>query len=218
MPRWTKDGQHVIYNCGSAVCARRADGVGATVTLVKDVLASSPPELSPDGKLLVFARDSPDTRVDLWVVELGSAGPTAPPSAPPRPLVATARTEADPAISPDGKFIAYASSETGQYAVYISRFPSGEGKWQMSSGYGSVPRWGPTGDRFYFVDNNGYIVETEINLSTTVEAGKILGRIRAPGVIGRSYDLSSDGERFLLARPAGDEGQNARLLVVLNGR
>ena len=88
----------------------------------------------------------------------------------------------------------------------------------MSSGYGSVPVWGPKGDRFYFLDNSGHIVEMEINLSTTIERGKILGRTRAPGVIGRGFNLSADGQRFLLSRPAGNDGQHARLLVVLNGR
>jgi Tol biopolymer transport system component len=217
-PTWTSDGQYIIYNCATAVCARRADGGGTTVTLIKGVLSSSPPALSPDGKLLVFARDSTDTRVDLWVVDVGSGGLTEPVSATPRPLIATPRTDADPAISPDGRFIAYASSETGQFSVFVSRFPSGDGKWEASSGYGSQPRWGSDRNRFYFADNSSRIVEMEVNLSTTIEPGKILGLFRAPGAVGRGFDVSDDGERFLVSRPAGGEALQARLLVVLNGR
>lgn len=119
-------------------------------------------------------------------------------------------------VSPDGRFIAYVSSETGQFATYVSRFPFGDGKWAASTGYGIWPRWNTRGDRLYFVDSSFRIVEREVDLTTTFNPGRILGHVAAGSLAGQGFDVTGDGQRFLVQRM--DAGHLARLLIVLNWR
>jgi hypothetical protein len=160
--------------CGTSVCARRADGGGETVALIDHAVGGSAPVVSPDGKLLVFVRETRPAVPDLWIVELGPEGVAAPPAAAPRPLITAERAQFNPDISPDGRFITYASSESGTFAVYVTGFPSGQGKWAISPGYGARPRWGRKGDRLYFVDALRRIAVMEVDLSAAFEPGRIV--------------------------------------------
>jgi eukaryotic-like serine/threonine-protein kinase len=85
LPSWTPDGEHVVYHCGTAICARRPDGSGARVELLAGVTPVSPPVVSPDGRHLVFVRETRPGDPDLWMVDLGPDGPTAPLTSGPAP-------------------------------------------------------------------------------------------------------------------------------------
>jgi eukaryotic-like serine/threonine-protein kinase len=218
LPSWTPDSQHLVYHCGTSVCARRADGTGARVELVDNAAPASPPVVSPDGKHLVFTRETARGELDLWVVDLPAGGPTTPVTAAPRPLISGERVQRNPEISPDGRFIAYVSSEEGVFAVYVSRFPEGDGKWEVSRGFGAWPRWAPGGDALYFSDGLSRIARMEVDPSAAFQPGPIAVRIPVGGAFGQGFDVTADGQRFLLAVPPGDQGRPGSLRVVQNWR
>jgi eukaryotic-like serine/threonine-protein kinase len=216
-PLWTPDGAHVFYVCDTRICARRADGSGRRVELIDDVLSWSRPALSPDGRRLVFLRENLRAGTALWVVDLDPAGPTIPATATPKPLFTTeggVLSGAD--VSADGRFIAYVSQETGRNEVYVSRFPSGDGKWDVSRGWGLWPRWGAEGDRLYFVDALHRVVKMQVSLRDTFQPGRILARVPARGPMSLGFDVSADGTQFLVPSAAGGQTRTASLLVVQN--
>lgn len=214
-PVWTPDGRHVVYVCGRAICARRADGSGQRIELVDEVLPWSGPALSPDGRLLMFLGDKPPATA-LWIIDLDPEALAIPATATRRSLLATDGMISGADVSPDGRFIAYVAQETGQGVVYVSRFPSGDGKWDVSRGRGLWPRWGSAGDRLYFVDAVGRIVEMQVDLRDTFQPGAILTRGPASSSTNFGYDVAADGTQFLVPRLPGGQTRTASLLFVQN--
>jgi eukaryotic-like serine/threonine-protein kinase len=214
-PLWTPDGQHVLYVCDTRICARRADGSGERVELLDGVLPWTRPALSPDGRMLVMLRDH-GARSALWVVDLDPETATIPGGASPKVLLVSDGVIGGADISPDGRFIAYTAQETGRTAVYVSRFPSGEGRWDVSGGQGRWPRWGPGGDRLYFNDALHRIVEVEVDLRQTFRVGPVLGRVPAHGSTDLGFDITADGTQLLVARSEGSRTRTSSLLVVQN--
>jgi eukaryotic-like serine/threonine-protein kinase len=218
LPSWTPDSGHVVYHCGTSVCARRADGTGARIELVDNALPVSPAVVSPDARWLVFVRETRPAVPDLWIVELPAGGPTTPVTATPRPLIRGERLQRNPDISPDGRFIAYVSSEEGVFAVYVSRFPEGDGKWEVSRGFGAWPRWAPAGDALYFSDGLSRIARMEVDPSAAFQPGPIAARIPVGGAFAQGFDVSADAQRVLLPLSPGEQGRPGSLLVVQNWR
>lgn len=213
-PEWTPDGRHVVYPCNTSVCARRADGTGERVEVVTKISPDDGIAIAPDGRQLVFARENGETGVDLMVVDLGDAGVTAPATAPARPLITAPRAQFDPDFSPDGRFIAYTSTEAGTMAVYVSPFPRADSKWLVSRGYGVRPRWSRSGNRLYYLDDLRRIVEVEVRLKPTFEPGAILARIPA-GIGSFGFDVDKN-EHFLIPRATGTQTRQGSLLVIQN--
>jgi hypothetical protein len=111
-----------------------ADGTASEELLTESDLQKAPSGWSSDGKLVVFSVDDPKTRWDIWTVPLiGDHKPV--------PIIQTEFAEQAAQVSPDGKWIAYQSDETGRPEIYIKPFPTGTGKWQVSTEQGVFPRW-----------------------------------------------------------------------------
>ena len=212
-PSWSPDGVHVLYLCGSAVCARRADGGGGRVEIVGEALTAGAAEVTPDGRRLVFVRESPPGNPDIWAVDISATGLSQPATATPQVAVAGGRAQRLIDISPDGRFVAYSSSEEGTFAIYVSGL-NGDGKWQISRGYGAWPRWGAKGDRLYYVDELQRIVEVEVDLRSTFTPGPVVSRVDANISGGSGYDVAADGSRFLVPRSATSPARQGSLLVV----
>jgi hypothetical protein len=124
-----------------------------------------------------------------------------------------------PEISPDGRYVAYASAESGAMSVFVSQFPSGEGKWQLPiAGVATQPRWSATGDRLYVSDELDRIVEFPVDRTRVFEIGAPLARIPANVLTLSGYDRSLDGTQFLVPIPAPGAEAAARLLVIQNWR
>jgi serine/threonine-protein kinase len=213
MPAWTPDGRFVVYQCGNAACARQADGGGSRLDLLEAPVMA--PLVSPDGRSLLFLRENKPGDIDVWSVELGAGGVTAKPTAAPRVVISGERLQRQVDISPDGRFAVYGSSEGGTFGVYVTRFPSGEGKWEVSRGFGVWPRWSARGDRLYFADELYRIVELEVDLKTTFTAGAV-NRIVSNGFPWAGFDRALDGQSFIVPRSANQSGQTANLLLVQN--
>ena len=211
---WSSDGAFIVYECDRTICARRADGAGARVELVDPPART--PALSRDGKRLVFSRQVGPGDTDLFVVDIDRL--PAKVTATPRVVVSAPRLQIMPEISPDGRYLAYASSENGMHMVYVTQLPDGQGKWQVPvAGASALPRWGAKSDRLYIADEMGDILELPVDRTRGFEIGAPTARI--PGNAGpiNGYDRSADGTQFLVPIMAG-AGPAGRLLVAQHWR
>jgi dipeptidyl aminopeptidase/acylaminoacyl peptidase len=216
LPTWSPDGQFIVYQCDRTVCARRADGTGPRVELLDDPAIGA--ALSPDGRLLAFAREVQPGDFEIFAVELGPGGLGQKPTAQPRLVVSAPQGQFAPEISPDGRYVAYTSSEGGRMATYVSQFPSGDGKWEVTLGRTHVhTRWSRTGERLFVMDDLARIVEFPVDRTRGFAIGAPLARIPSQSRYGGGYDLSADGTQFLVPVVATSAGAQ-RLLVVQHWR
>jgi Tol biopolymer transport system component len=213
-PAWVAGGKGIAYICGNALCAMSLDGAVRPQTLLADnVLQVS---ATSDGTQLLVARRPEDSLADLFVVDTPRDGA----AATPRPLIAGPRTQVLADVSPDGRYVAYQSNEGGRFEIYVARFPSGEGKWDVSRGTGTMPRWSATGDRIFFVDDVSRIVEVEVQLTPSFSAGSrrvvVDARVAGANPARDGFDRSLDGQRFLVARSPIEARRLASIRLVEN--
>lgn len=211
-PNWSPDGQFIVYQCGPSICARPADGSGSRVELLTQ---ATDPAVSPDGRRLLLRR--PDgTDQGLYYVDLGAAGLTAPITAKPT-LVVSPRAMQAFDLSPDGRFVAYASRENGVDAVFVTRFPAGDGKWELPVRLASEPRWSANGDRLFVTDELVRLVEVPVDLKTTFAAGAPVIRAHSLGMVrGTGYDRAKDGQSFVVPLPPSAIDTQTRVLIIRN--
>jgi hypothetical protein len=210
VPAWSPRGDQIAYQTsviqgGFALQLKAADGSGDAKEVAKP---GTLPSFSPDGKFMLYAVQGRDTDLDIFYIPL--AGDRKPVS-----FLQTKARESAPQVSPDGRFVAYQSNESGPEEVYIKLFPSGEGKWQVSVHGGNWPRWNRKGDRLYYVEGTA-IMEVEVTTrpSLTLSTPKKLFTHVASGV-GKpygwpdSFDVSGDGQKFVLVQQVAQErGKN----------
>ena len=213
---WTPDGQRVLYLSGDApavykVMAKAADGSGDAKELVNGMDA----QYSPDGKFIVYATAEQGQRFGLWYVATSEGSK-------PAPFLVTPRDVSSPEFSPDGNYVAYVSDESGHDEVYIKPFPNGEGKWQVSVGGGAVPRWSRRGNELFFVAGND-LMAVPVRTKPSLVLGqpqKLFARqpIHADRPYGLydGYDVTADGQHFVMLQSAEQQTINQTLTVVQN--
>ncbi len=145
-PVWSPDGRWIAFAWARGggrfeLYRAAADGSRPPERLLAGGNSRFPTSFSPDGRLLAFTETAPGTGADLWVLPLGEA---------PRPFLRTAFDEERGRISPDGRWLAYQSNESGSVEVYVRPFPGPGGKWQISAGGGSLPAWSADGRRILY--------------------------------------------------------------------
>jgi Tol biopolymer transport system component len=213
-PVWTADGKDIVFWQGSTRALVRipADGSGQAERLVKpELLDSGVPSMSPDGKWMAFwARTGPLAQ-DVVAVELDGDGT-------PVPVVASAAIEDSPRISPDGRYLAYSSNESGRSEIYLTRFPSGEGKWQISPQGGAFPLWSPAGDELFYLEGN-VLKAVSVALADVPRFGEpvaLFDAVESSVIAGRNqrYDVSRDGKRFLMVKDR--QNQDSPPGIVIN--
>src|SRR5688572_25008593 len=220
-PVWTPDSRRVVYRsldrAGTTIFRKTADGTGIAERLAHDEIEASPNSLSPDGKQLVYRGETAKTNRDLMLLPLDPAGPA-------RPLLQTASTEDNGEVSPDGRWIAYESNESGNWEIFVRPFPAADtGKWQVTSGGGTRPMWSrSTGELFYIVGADGK--ETLMGVGVPLlPAGSAFtyGKPAVmfsmasylPGAI-RAFDISADGRRFLVVKNGDNTAPRPSITVV----
>ena len=217
-PAWSPDSKTLAFavNPGQGgglveIRSRAADGSGTEKTLVSTPRSYHYPGWSPEGKYLTYILGMGEKMLSLWAVPVaGDAQPIAvvqPPSQ--RSNIYGYR------ISPDGRLVAYISDESGQNELYITTFPEGKGKWKVSSGGASYPRWSGNGKEVFFNNLNDDFFSCPLTFKgSEIEVGtpQRLFHASMPG-IGVPYDVSADGQRFLV-NLAEEEGAAPLFLVV----
>ncbi len=177
-----------------------ADGTGAAERLIASPSGQNPKAVAPDGKRIVFtAIGDTASANDLHVLMLDGTPRT-------EPLIQTAFYKSNPAISPDGRWMAYESNESGQPEIYVRPFPNvNSGRWLVSSAGGRQPQWGRDGRELFYLDRTGFLTSVEVETKPTF-ASSVPNRVlqkRYPGGAGPwSYDIANDGQRFLMFRDA----------------
>jgi len=155
--------------------------------------------LSPDGRRLAYSELNPKTGADLWTIPLDLSDPDHPKPGKPEPFLQTSGQEFMAKFSPDGRWIAYYSDESGKNEVYVRPFPGPGGKWQISSGGGNLPIWSSTARQLFYQTLDAHIMVADY----TAENGSFIPEkprlwaerpIRNLGII--NSDLAPDGKRF----------------------
>jgi serine/threonine-protein kinase len=205
IPLWTPDGQFLIVGGFDGLSWIRADGLGKPQTLLKSANVSVPWSISPDGHRLAFHQLNPATGFDLWTVSIQSSagGFTA---GTPEVFLQTPAFETYPSFSPDGKWISYASNESGVWEVYVRQFPDRGLKVRVSSNGGRISFWSPdTHELFYRTDDQRVMVATYRSQAGSFEILSVRQwmpfRLADTGVLA-NLDLSADGKEFVFLVPA----------------
>ena len=224
-PIWSKDGSRLVFSFRPGVSLnftlvqKAVSGTGKEELLWHAGLNGYPWDWSPDGKFIVYSDYADKTNYDLWLLPLAGEHK-------PVPYLQTPFNEAHGQFSPDGRWMAYASDESGHTEVYVQTIPVGGGKWQISTSGGDYPRWRRDGKELYYITADGKLtvvpVKTRNASSSAFEAGpsQPLFGIEPLGnlIISRyPYQPAADGQRFLVNVPSGGEGAGATpITMVLN--
>lgn len=190
-PVWTPDGRRIIFS-RAGLWSRAADGTGPEERMTTvNALATS---FAPDGKQLVVTVQN-----DIGLLPLDGSGHVS-------PLVQTRFNEGHGEISPDGKWLAYQSNESGQDQVYVQPFPDvGSGRWQVSPAGGGKPLWARNGRELFYLDGTGALVAVPVQTQPVFTAGNPAKLFDARYLSirpARSYDVTPDGQRFLFIENA----------------
>src|SRR3984893_12581049 len=212
-PAWTPDGKRVVFQAGSPsnLFWQPADGSGKAERLTTREYRDAPNSWSPDGQQLAFSEISPTTAMDIWVLRSDRKA---------QPFLQTSFNEGAARFSPDGHWLAYVSDESGRYETYVQPYPGPGGKWQVSTEGGTEPVWNRSGrPLFYRGGDKMMVVDIATQPSFTVGKPRMLFEGQYLPTTGTSpdYDVSPDGQRFLMLKPA-EQAQAAptQINVVLN--
>jgi len=211
-PAWSPDGRYLAWvTAGRAVTVRGAGAVlpAETVTRFDEPVRVS--DWTPDGTGLIVSRTRPDTREDLWLVPVRGKGA-------PRELVSTPFADVQGTMSPNGRWLAYASDESGAFEIYVDavardRSPEPATRERVTSGGGSDPRWSRDGRELFFRRGSAIHVATPAlgRGQNAVAATSTLFETRVPV---RTFDVAPDGQRFLLNLPAAPPPAEPATLLV----
>jgi Tol biopolymer transport system component len=196
---WSPDGKTIVYqsNPGGhySIYQKAADGTGEPTLLFGDDANERVPRVSPDGRYVVFQRQTPDgAPTQIWALPLFGNRKAFP--------AVQGHTDAlAPDISPDGKWLAYVSAESGRDEVYVVPFGHGSGKWQVSAAGGDLPRWRADGKELFFLSPDNKMTSAEISESASgIAVGKVqvLFQTHAAPLASWSYDVTADGKKFVI--------------------
>jgi serine/threonine-protein kinase len=217
-PTWTPDGDSVTFTSDRAgpsfdLWTKRADGSGDPVLELDEDWALAEALWSPDGAWLLH-RTSTNLRGAGDI--LGQRGR----NTPPIPLVASSFNETMPAISPDGRWLAYSSLETGRQELVVVPFPNtGDARWPVSVGGGTEAQWSRDGRELFYRNGQGDMVAVRVETGTAFSTGSPTVLFRDAGYlrsgVHRQYDVTPDGQRFILVRRM-DAGHESQLVLVEN--
>jgi len=223
-PVWTPDGKRIAFQSNKEgelnIFWQLADGSGGLERLTTSENLQAPMSWSPDGKLLAFLEINSSTQREIWVLRMGDPSPGSGQDRKAQLFTRTRFDEAEPRFSPDGRWLAYISNESGRFEIYVQPYPGPGGKWQISTDGGMDPVWNPNGrELFYRNGNKMMAVDISSKPSFAVGRPRMLfeGKYEGAPVPVANYDVSPDGQRFLMLKPSEQEqAAPTQINVVLN--
>jgi serine/threonine protein kinase len=200
-PVWSPDGNRVVFTSNrkgrTDLYMKSSSGAAGDELLLESPEGKLPTDWSSDGKHLAY-----QSAGDIWVLSMNPQGGNPERAGGDRkaiPFLQTEFFEGEARFSPDGRWIAYSSNESGQAEVYVRPHPQSGGKWQVSTAGGFAPTWRRDGRELYYVSVDGKLMVAEITVKgSTLEASSPRPLFEMRGV---NYDVMSDGRRFILNIP-----------------
>jgi eukaryotic-like serine/threonine-protein kinase len=219
-PVWTPDGTRLAYasqHGGTPTMYwKAADGNGTPERILTPRNPQRPSSFSADGRFLAYTEVHPQTGLDIWTVRLDDPSPRQP-----EPFLRTPFQEDLPVFSPDGRWLAYRSNESGRMEVYVARFPGAAVKRQISVDGGDQPLWAPGGKQVFYLNGNR-MMSVDLNTESGLNSAKPrmlfernFSLFAESGQWGHTYAVFPDGKRFLFVENAV-RPEIRELKVVLN--
>jgi dipeptidyl aminopeptidase/acylaminoacyl peptidase len=215
-PVWSPDAAHIAFSSnrrGSLDLYVQDTRGGEAALLLHTGAALRALSWSPDGRFVLYAALEPEGRFDVWMVAFDG-------DRTPVPLLRTEFSEHQASVSPDGRWLAYTSNESGRNEVYVRRFPSLAGKWQISSDGGGDARWRPDGRELFFIAENRTLNAVAVEGGEAFRPGAVTplfdsGHQPRWAVARNHYDVSGDGQRFAMMMPL-EGGPTPAITLVVN--
>ncbi len=205
MPVWSPDGSRILHNNGNNIAVKAANGSGDAEILLQRT--AFPAAWSPDGRFILFMERGVKTRMDLWALPMFGDRKE-------YQLSNSPFDEQDPQLSPDGRWLAYSSDETGNYEIYVQSFSAdgklGADKKRVSTNGGRYPVWRRDGSELFFVASDDQMMASSVKTDGTEFEFALprplfkTRRLSLEGGIYHEYDVSPDGQRFLIGTLIGD--------------
>jgi eukaryotic-like serine/threonine-protein kinase len=213
---WSPDGQQIGYHLlsGRRLMLKNANGTGQEEMALQSQYTVYMNDWSSDGRYLVYTQQNPEGRFELWLLPLTS-------DRKPRPLLQSGFNDSQGEVSPDSKWIAYTSDESGGFnEVYVTSFPTPGTRWRVSSAGGSFPRWTRDGKELFYRALDGTLMVASIRTASQGLAfGTPAALFRVPepvGMFAYPYDVAPDGKKILALMPSKLSGDSSSLTVVVN--
>ncbi len=213
LPMWSPEGKQIVFGSNQklhfTLYQKNSDGAGSEREIA-DLGAEQqgPWDWSRDGKYLLLMKNA-----EVWYLSV--------PDWQAKPLLQGKSTFRNAQFSPDGRWVAYSTNESGNWEVYVTPFPSANGKWQVSRGGGEEPRWRRDGKELFYLSGEGKMMAVALKTESNFEAGPPVAlfqthtRQQISFMDVFSYDVTGDGQRFLINTKV-DEPNAAPLSVILN--
>jgi eukaryotic-like serine/threonine-protein kinase len=212
MPVWSPDASRLVFESNRQnrfdLYMKNSDGAQEEKSIMRDEADKFPNDWSNDGKYILYTRDT-----DLWFVTL--------PELKSSLLLKAPSVLRNGQFSRDGKWVAYASNETGKWEIYVTSFPEARGKWQVSTGGGEQPRWRGDGKELFYLSSDGTMMAVPVTTGANFDAGTPVALFQTtprqpiPRYDLFVYDVTRDGQRFLILTQL-KQAETAPMSIVLN--
>jgi len=217
---WSHDGQYLFFSSDrdgdTRPYRKRSDGSGEVEALSESELNFFPLSVSPDGRWAIG--ESQTDNIDIMILDLQTKGE-------PEAFLASEFLDRDPNFSPDGKWVAYASNESGNSEIYVRPFPAAGGRWQVSDGGGRFPRWSGDGRELFYRTSDGIMVAEidttggafRVDKAESLFEGSFRGGMFGIGIGGyifSDYAVAPDGQRFVMFPDSDERSTNTHVTLV----